>query len=92
MYLLDVYLFVTVHHALFETNISRLRYPEKGGTPTNISSDTVLVVEGRKIVDILDKTDLFDTVEEFIKGQVRTGKGKRIYDSLLQLLSVTPEP
>jgi len=85
MYLLDVYMFVTVHHALFEDNISRLRYPEKGWTPTNISSDTILVIEGRKIMDILDKTELFDTVEEFIKGQVRTGKGKRIYDTLLQL-------
>ena len=87
-YLLDVYLFATIYHTLFEVNVSKLRYPEKGWTPVNITDDTVLVDESRKIIEIIDRVELFETVEEFIKGEITKKRSEKIYDSLRELFNL----
>ena len=91
VYLVDVYFYTIMYHALFEANVSKLRYPEEEWTPTNISSDSILVIESRKIIDTFDKVELFSTVEDFIRGQVKTERSREIYNSLLQLFNKMPE-
>ncbi|RLE99445.1 MAG: hypothetical protein DRJ59_07980 [Thermoprotei archaeon] len=91
MYLMDVYLYTIMYHALFEANVSKLRYPEEGWTPTNISSDSILVIESRKIIDTFDKVELFSIVENFIRGQIKTKRSREIYNSLSQLFNKMSE-
>ena len=91
MYLMDVYLYTIMYHALFEANVSKLRYPEEEWTPTNISSDSILVIESRKIIDTFDKVELFSTVEDFIRGQIKTKRSREIYNSLSQLFNKMSE-
>lgn len=89
IYLLDVFLLVLVYHTIFEENISKLRYPNKNWSPLNISGDTIIVDEAKKIIDFIDKQKLIDTLMDFIKGEITSEKSRIIYEKLTNYLLIT---
>ena len=86
VFLTDTFIYVTGYHALFEANISKLRYPDKTWSPLSISSKSLMVREAQRIINTLEKTELFKVLNEFITGSMESTKSRKIYESLRKVI------